>query len=342
MIKRLTRTSLTEKVRSLADSPVLIVGDVMLDHYQFGRVERISPEAPVPVVMVEREEYKLGGACNVARNIKRLGGRPKLIGVCGDCGRGPALTAMLEEEGIEFSLVTESARKTTIKTRIIAHNQQVVRVDNESPRTIDSATVALLHDELRRVRDDYPVIILSDYGKGLVCREFMEGLLDLAGEGRAPRILVDPKVKNFELYRGVTLLTPNTAEASQSVGVPIGGREDIIRAGKRIFGTLECDHLVITLGPEGMAFFESPDRVWGIPTVAQKVFDVTGAGDTVIATIGLGFSAGLGLMESCILSNYAAGIVVGQIGTAAVSPEELIDSIRTLPEISVESWPNPS
>jgi D-glycero-beta-D-manno-heptose-7-phosphate kinase len=140
----------------------------------------------------------------------------------------------------------------------------------------------------------------------------------------------------------VTLLTPNTAEASQSVGVPIGSREDIIRAGKRIFGTLECDHLVITLGPEGMAFFESPDRVWGIPTVAQKVFDVTGAGDTVIATIGLGFSAGLGLMESCILSNYAAGIVVGQIGTAAVSPEELIDSIRTLPEISVESWPNPS
>jgi D-glycero-beta-D-manno-heptose-7-phosphate kinase len=341
MMEQLTKNGLTEKVRSLADSPVLIVGDVMLDHYQFGRVERISPEAPVPVVIVEREEYKLGGACNVARNISRLGGRPKLIGVCGDCGRQSTLTSMLEDEGIEFALVTETARKTTIKTRIIAHNQQVVRVDNESPRKIDSSTITLLHDELRRVKDDYPVIILSDYGKGLVCKGFMDGLLELAGTGRAPRILVDPKVKNFECYKGVTLLTPNTAEASQSVGVEIGSREDIITAGQRIFSKLRCDHLVITLGPEGMAFFETPDRIWGIPTVAQKVFDVTGAGDTVIATIGMGFSAGLGLMESCILSNYAAGIVVGQIGTAAVSPEELIDSIHSLPEISAESWLHP-
>ena len=338
MIMQLPRRELAEKVRSLADSPVLIVGDVMLDHYQFGRVERISPEAPVPVVMVEREEYKLGGACNVARNIKRLGGRPKLIGVCGDCGRQNAMTAMLEEEGIDFVLVTETARKTTIKTRIIAHNQQVVRVDNESPKKIGPATVGRLHEELLRARDDHPVIILSDYGKGVVCREFMDGLKDLAQSGNRPKLLVDPKVKNFELYKGVTLLTPNTAEAGQSVGVAIGSREEIIKAGQRIFRKLRCDHLVITLGPEGMAFFESSERVWGIPTVAQKVFDVTGAGDTVIATIGLAFSAGMGLMESCILSNYAAGIVVGQIGTAAVTPQELIESIHTLPATCAESW----
>jgi D-glycero-beta-D-manno-heptose-7-phosphate kinase len=341
MIKQLPRKGLTEKVRSLAGSKVLIVGDVMLDHYQFGRVERISPEAPVPVVMVEREEYKLGGACNVARNIKQLGGKPMLIGVCGEGGRRAALTAMLEQEGIEHSLYAESARTTTVKTRIIAHNQQVVRVDNESPGMIAPATAAQLLAEIRRIRDEYPVIILSDYGKGLVCKEIMDGLHEVAWGGNRPRILVDPKVRNFDLYKGVTLLTPNTTEASQAVGISVGGRGDIIKAGLRIIRKLRCDHLVITLGPEGMAFFESPERIWGIPTVARKVFDVTGAGDTVIATIGLAFSAGLGLMESCILSNYAAGIVVGQIGTAAVSPEELIDSIRSLPTIAAEAWLHP-
>jgi D-glycero-beta-D-manno-heptose-7-phosphate kinase len=333
----LSRKRLSQMVGSLEGSPVLIVGDLMIDHYQFGRVERISPEAPVPVVMVEREEYKLGGASNVARNIRQLGGRPKLIGVCGECGRRSDLNSMLEEERIDFSMIVENARTTTLKTRVIANNQQVVRVDHESPQRISRSTVARILEEVDRVKNDYPVIILSDYGKGVVCSELMDGLRELAAGG-SPRILVDPKVKNFRLYRGVTLLTPNTAEASQSMGVEIIGRDGIIRAGLEIFRTIGCEHLVITLGPEGMAFFETPERVWGIPTVAQKVFDVTGAGDTVIATIGLAFSSGLGLMESCILSNFAAGIVVGQIGTAAVSPQELIDSIRTLPEIVAEPW----
>ncbi|MFP4070736.1 MAG: bifunctional heptose 7-phosphate kinase/heptose 1-phosphate adenyltransferase [Desulfovibrionales bacterium] len=330
-------TNLIPLIAKLKESPVLIVGDAMLDHYQFGRVERISPEAPVPVVTVEREEYKLGGACNVARNLRQLGGRPKLISVCGDCGREERLQQQLDFEGIDFDFIQENARTTTIKTRIIAHNQQVVRVDHETPVSLKKSSVAKILSAIEREKDNFPVIILSDYGKGVICPELMKGLRQMNSRS-APKIIVDPKVKNYDLYKETFLLTPNATEASQGAGMEIFGREDVLKAGIRLFKRLRCTHLVITLGPEGMAFFESPDKVWRIPTVARKVYDVTGAGDTVIATIGLGFSAGLELKESCILSNYAAGIVVGQIGTAAVTPEELEASIANLPPTTMEPW----
>ncbi|MFW6325086.1 MAG: D-glycero-beta-D-manno-heptose-7-phosphate kinase [Desulfovibrionales bacterium] len=326
-------------VSRLTDSPVLIVGDVMLDHYQYGVVERISPEAPVPVVQVQKEEYKLGGASNVAKNILTLGGIPRLLSVCGNCGREKGLIELLEQNNIDFSFVTEEGRRTTAKTRVIAQNQQVVRVDHESSEKIKNETASRILELIEKEVDTFPVIILSDYGKGVICRTLLEGLQRICRNRRKPPlILVDPKVRNFSLYKNVSLLTPNTMEASQSTGMEINARDDVLRAGMKIFQKLDCEHLVITLGPEGMAFFESPGKVWRIPTLARKVFDVTGAGDTVIAVLGLAFSAGLGLKESCILANYAAGIVVGQLGTASVTRSELIESIQKLPSVEIEPW----
>ncbi|WP_022662020.1 D-glycero-beta-D-manno-heptose-7-phosphate kinase [Paucidesulfovibrio longus] len=330
-----------ERIPQLAGHDVLIIGDLMLDHYLIGTVDRISPEAPVPVVAVTREESLLGGAGNVARNIAALGGLPTLITVAGEDEHAICLGGHCDQANINLRVHRIPTRPTTVKTRIIAHNQQVVRVDKEHTDPLDPADYDVL---LKMIRDELPgrkVIILSDYGKGLLSREFMTRFNALiAALPQRPMILVDPKTRNYDLYGGVDLLTPNAKEASEGAHLPVNSREEIIAAGQAIFDRLSCKHLLITLGGQGMALFDTRDKVYHIPTFARKVFDVTGAGDTVIATLALGLASDLDLLTSCVFANYAAGIVVGQIGAAVATLDELVEAARNLPEPDISTWHN--
>lgn len=333
------RTALTRAVPTLAGKGVLIIGDVMVDEYLFGDAERISPEAPVPVVHVTRDEHVVGGAGNVARTVVSLGGCARLISVCGTGQRAELLAALLDRQGVDASLVRLPGRTTTLKTRVLARQQQVVRIDHENCTPLKPAELDQLFAAIDAELPNYEVVILSDYGKGIVSPLFMDMLLQrLANAGGRIKLLIDPKTPNFHLYNGAFILTPNSKETSEGANHSVATDGDIRLAAGAIFAKLGCQHLLTTLGPRGMALFLSPTEAWHIPTVARTVFDVTGAGDTVIGTLGLGLAAGLGLLESCILANYAAGVVVAQVGAAAVSPAELIDTIEELPAPPVAKW----
>lgn len=317
---------LLELLPRLAGGKVLIIGDLVLDHYVQGQVERISPEAPVPVVHVEEERYVLGGAGNVARNIKALGGEAVIVGVCGMDQDGDRMRRLLFDAGVTAHAVCDSDRPTIRKTRIIAQNQQVVRVDLEKTHHLSDGVTEQLFDYIRDSVSDAGVIILSDYGKGLVTAQFMQRLWTLLdGLEDRPPIFVDPKTRNFELYKGVDLLTPNAKEAQEGAGVELDGadKHSVLRAGARIFRKLGNANLLVTLGPRGMALFQGPEHVTHIPTAARKVFDVSGAGDTVIATLALAVAQGLDLVTACELANVAAGIVVAEVGTASASVDDL-------------------
>lgn len=334
------REELKRLLGDLAGQKVLIIGDLMLDHYLTGKVERISPEAPVPVVRVERETHVLGGAGNVARNIAQLGGQPVLAGMRGTDIHGATLQELCSSSGLETRIVTSENRPTTIKTRVMASNQQIVRVDHEDlgqPQQEElDRLFELIADDLRNA----PVIILSDYGKGLICRPFMDRLWsELQSLQSRPWVLVDPKTVNYDLYHGVDLLTPNTKEAGEGAGMAVNSIESAVEAGRKLFDRLGCRHLLVTLGGDGMALFHDRQNVSHIPTFARNVFDVTGAGDTVIATLALGLAAGGSLVDSSTLANHAAGIVVAQIGAATASPAEIIESMDELPEVEVKRLP---
>lgn len=332
----MTNENAMAMVDRLKGQPILILGDVMLDHYIVGAVERISPEAPVPVVRVETEYHRLGGAGNVAKNIASLGGRPVLAGCAGRDHDGGILAGLLSEAGVEHHLLPAQGRPTTRKTRIVAGSQQVVRVDWENGLTLDAALADALLAPVRDRLEDFPVIILSDYGKGVICQALMDRLWELTAKlSRKPQVLVDPKPSQAGLYQGTYLLTPNAKEAGECVGRVIRALEDVPGVGRAIMERLGLPSLLITLGKGGMALFDGQDSVRHIPTLARKVFDVTGAGDTVIATLGLALAAGLGLEQSCILSNFAAGVVVGEVGAASVTPEELKAAVAS------RAWPEP-
>jgi rfaE bifunctional protein kinase chain/domain len=334
---------LTERIAaSVSDFPkkrILVLGDLMLDHYLMGDVQRISPEGPVPVVRVRQEAHTLGGAGNVVKNLAALGVRPTLVSVCGDDDPGYTVVRLAEREGLESIIVRDKKRPTTIKTRIIAQNQQVVRVDRETDQPVSPRVRSAVIEALERVLPGHDGVIVSDYAKGLVSRPVLEALLRGAGNmSPRPPVLVDPKVPNRDIYQGVDLLTPNVKEAGEMTGFHIDGKTGIIRAGLAIFKKTRCRALVITLGADGIALFSSPGHVRHIPTMARKVFDVTGAGDTVIAALAAGLTAGLELLDACVLANYCAGIVVGQVGSATVSQKELLDGIGRLQEPHVETW----
>jgi D-glycero-beta-D-manno-heptose-7-phosphate kinase len=327
-------------VDRLAGRRVMIVGDVMLDHYTFGSVTRISPEAPVPVLQVSDEQYRLGGAGNVARNIVALGGQALMIGVIGSDQDGQTLTGLLSEAGVQTDLVRDDRRRTTRKTRIIAQNQQIVRVDREHTEALSKAVVGTLLEKLREHVQSHDIIVVSDYGKGVVTRALMDALQTLTGQsGARPRILVDPKPCNYDLYTGVDILTPNAKEAAEGAGLTAIGQTGPAPAAAALFQRLGCAQLLITLGAQGMALFHGPEKAQLIPTFARKVFDVTGAGDTVIATLALALAAGADLLAAAVLANHAAGIVVAQVGAATASPEALREAIAEHPELTIEELP---
>lgn len=314
---------LSEGIDKFSSCRILVVGDVIMDEFLWGRVERISPEAPVPVVQVEEESLVLGGAGNVVNNIISLGGQALLCGVVGNDAMGRELVHMLEKmNSPSHGLVVEDRRPTTIKTRVVAHSQQVVRVDREESEPVTEASIERIITTVKEQTASIDAIVVSDYGKGVVTRSLMDGLRSLGQDGQ-PILAVDPTVRNLALYKDVTLITPNNYEAQQMSGIQIEDDQSLRRAGAHLLEELGCQTVLITQGDKGMTLIEGNGETTQIPTVARKVFDVSGAGDTVIATFTLALAAGLTPSEAALLSNLAAGIVVGEVGTAAVATSRL-------------------
>ena len=315
-------------IRRFSGVRILVVGDIMLDRFIWGDVSRISPEAPVPVVVVDKETFLLGGAANVVNNIYSLGGKASLCGVIGDDEMGQKVIQRLSEMGIERSGISiEPGRQTTVKTRIIAHHQQLVRIDRETTQHPKVSTLRSLSEYLKRNIKSFDGVILSDYGKGLLTRGVVRDVIRKARQ-TGKLVMVDPKIKNFFFYREATVVTPNTTEASSASRISITDEASLNRAGRNLLKRLRCDALVITRGEDGMAIFEPHQKPFLVPTEAREVYDVTGAGDTVIGTMALALGAGASIRRATELANHAAGIVVGKVGTATVDQEELTSVMK--------------
>jgi rfaE bifunctional protein kinase chain/domain len=328
---------LRERIAAFAQGRVLIVGDLMLDVYLFGDAERISPEAPVPVIRVSEEKRLLGGAGNVACNITALGGQAILISARGQDQAGDYLADLLAAEGVQADLVLDRDRATTRKTRIMARGQQILRFDHEILEPRSHAGEADLLRRVQRELGNIGAVVISDYGKGMISPNFLQNLLALVRTLPRPiPVLVDPKPQNLAAYEGVTLLTPNAKETSELTRMPVKTPADIVAAGRSLMARLRCPHLVTTLGADGLVVFESQHAIHRIPTVAQHVFDVTGAGDTVIATLSLALALKTPLLQACALANFAAGLVVTEIGAATVTGSALAKSITHAP--ALEDW----
>jgi D-beta-D-heptose 7-phosphate kinase/D-beta-D-heptose 1-phosphate adenosyltransferase len=320
-------SKLTGHIHRFPQAGVLVVGDLILDHYIWGKVSRISPEAPVPVVHVESESLKLGGAANVYNNILALGGKADLCGVIGSDEGGRRLLQQLgTRRGGRGGVIIDADRPTTRKTRVIAHNQQMVRFDVERRTEVKAGLqrriVRYVESRLREVS----CVVVSDYAKGVVTPALMAELVRLTTLRKIP-LVVDPKVEHFSSYKGVTVVTPNHLEAMQAAGVHGDDDAAIDQAGETIRQRLGCQSVLITRGERGMSLFETDGSNFHIPTMARQVYDVTGAGDTVIATLSLALATGASMRDGAVLANHAAGIVVGMVGTATVSAPQLIEAL---------------
>jgi D-beta-D-heptose 7-phosphate kinase/D-beta-D-heptose 1-phosphate adenosyltransferase len=314
-------------VRSFSGLPILIVGDVMLDQFVVGRVDRISPEAPVPVVQFEHDEYRAGGAANVASNVRSLGGKVDLVGVVGRDQAGERLAQELEARAIGAGgLVCDGDRRTTTKLRIVTdRNQQVARIDYETDDEVTGHTEASLVAQIRRAAGAARVILVSDYLKGAISRGVMSAIVEVAAERRIP-VLVDPKIPHIDYYRGTALVTPNHHEAEVATHMRIRTHEDAARAARVFRDRAGCGSVLITRGEHGMCLVDGAEEAH-FPAVAREVADVTGAGDTVIATLALTLGTGAPAAQAAWLANHAAGVVVGKFGPATVSPQELLAAI---------------
>ncbi|MEW6220341.1 MAG: D-glycero-beta-D-manno-heptose-7-phosphate kinase [Thermodesulfobacteriota bacterium] len=314
---------LAAAVARFPQARILVVGDVIVDHFIWGQVSRISPEAPVPVVNVRRESLLLGGAANVLHNIRALGGQACLCGVVGSDPAGDRLFELLDAiDAPATAILRHPDRPTSIKTRVIAHHQQVVRFDRETCADLDPASAAALLAMIGHALGQVQVVIVSDYGKGVVTGDLMAGLVPMARAKGIP-VVVDPKPQHRDLFAGVGLITPNQLEAERMAGLPVDSEADLVAAAQGLRERLACEAVLVTRGEAGMTLVERDRPALTIPTQAREVFDVTGAGDTVIATLALGLAAGLPLAAAAALANVAAGIVVGKLGTATTSPQEL-------------------
>jgi D-beta-D-heptose 7-phosphate kinase/D-beta-D-heptose 1-phosphate adenosyltransferase len=300
---------------------ILVIGDLMIDHYLWGRAERISPEAPVQVVDVANETTVLGGAGNVINNLIALGASVSVASAIGDDANGRELTLMLKSIGVKTEgLVTQAGRKTSKKSRVIAANQQILRYDKESKDAITEGSEAKILAAVEKDLFLYDIIILSDYGKGVLTPALAQGVISRARQG-GKKVLVDPKGRDYSKYRGAHLLTPNKKEAIEATGIEITDSESLQAALLWLKNECDLDRSMITLSEDGIAIFD--EKLKRFPTVAQEVYDVTGAGDTVIASIAFGLSSGLSIDDAARFANLAAGVVVGKIGSATVTLDEI-------------------
>ena len=316
-------------IHRLQKARVLVIGDLMLDEFIWGDVSRISPEAPVPVVWEKRHSFMPGGASNVASNIASLGGEVYLSGVVGSDEPARKLKVLLKKRGVRLQVVTDRRRPTTLKTRVVAHHQQLVRIDREFQEPLSSASLHLLLSSIRKILRIVDAVIIEDYGKGVVTPPLIREVVAFAKK-YSRIVAVDPKEEHFEQYRGVTVITPNRKEAYGAIGEKSTDRLSLQKVGNEILKRIRCRAALITLGEDGMALFEKNGMVTRIPTVAQEVFDVSGAGDTVIATFTTALATGALMADAAYLSNVAAGIVVGKIGIATVTARELSERIEEL------------
>jgi rfaE bifunctional protein kinase chain/domain len=317
-------------IRKIRDCRIVVLGDVMLDEFIWGDVSRISPEAPVPVVEIKRESTHLGGAANVLANLLALGAQACVIGVIGEDAAAEKLRASLQSEGggqAEDLLVVDGSRPTTIKTRIIAHNQMVVRADRERRTPVNGEAEERIIKAVKAALENARALVVSDYDKGVVTPRILSQVLPSA-YGRMP-VLVDPKIRNFDSYRPATLVTPNHHEALRLTNIEEDSDDSLTEAARQIRDRLGCDAVLITRGDRGMMLLEGDRDPVFVETSAREVYDVTGAGDTVIATLAAALAAGASMTEAAMLANHAAGIVVGKLGTATASSQEVLDSIRS-------------
>jgi D-beta-D-heptose 7-phosphate kinase/D-beta-D-heptose 1-phosphate adenosyltransferase len=327
-MKTLEFNRLKKIIKNFDKAALLVVGDLMLDEFVWGKVSRISPEAPVPVVWVTSESFMPGGASNVANNVQALGGEIYLAGVVGNDSKGNLLLEELKKRNINIGgVVRDSERPTTLKSRVMAHHQHVVRIDRETTDDIDDNIVEQILTFAREVIKKIDAVIIEDYGKGVIVPHLIEELIRLAKQHKKI-ITVDPKESHFSLYKSVTAITPNHYEAAKAVGIQADDDVPIEDMGKKLLNQLRCEAVLITLGEKGMCIFEKSGRITKIPTVAQDVYDVSGAGDTVISAYTLAMASGAQNIEAAHIANCAAGIVVGKVGIAVATQEELVDKIK--------------
>ena len=326
-MNQITQQRADELLRRASERFILVYGDVMLDEFVWGDVTRISPEAPVPVVDIRRESAHLGGAANVLANLVALGVRASVVGVTGNDSANDRLRAELKDAGASNdTLIIDESRPTTLKTRIIAHSQLVVRADRERRDPVDAKTEERIIEVLKKAIPEADAFVVSDYDKGAVTPRVLAEVLPLA-YGHGIPVLIDPKIRNFDAYRPATLVTPNHHEALRLTNLEDHSDEGLKSAAHLIRGRLDCESVLITRGERGLMLLESYREPVYVETVAREVYDVTGAGDTVIATLAAALAGGALMLEAAILANHAAGIVVGKVGTATASAEELVHSI---------------
>lgn len=315
-------------IREFRSKKILVVGDVMLDRYVRGIIERISPEAPVPIVQVTDTVERLGGAANVAANITALGAKAVLLGVVGSDHAGRTLAINVREAGIGGRLVTDEYRPTTIKTRVVAHNQQICRIDEEHCGEIRPVLAKRIVSHVLNYLDGCDGVIISDYSKGVVCESVLEWTIKAVRSQGKP-VCIDPKSMTLDRYRTATCLTPNELELERAAGHPVKGVSDRLRAATQVMQRSGAESILFTRGESGMELY-TYELCHSIPAAAKEVYDVTGAGDTVIATLTLGLAAGLLLYEAAQLANLAAGISVGKFGAAQVTPAELCEAVHEM------------
>ena len=311
---------------------ILVIGDLMIDEYVWGTVDRISPEAPVQIVSVDREDYTLGGAGNVVNNLAALGAYISVAGVIGTGADGSRLLKKFKLLNADTGgVIREPKRPTTRKTRIIAANQHVLRIDRETNRDISNSTFEALNRFVSKKIPETDVVLISDYGKGLITTPFIRYILDTAKK-YSKITITDPKGLDFEKYAGVSLLTPNQKEAGLASGIEIKDETALIKAGNKLLKTTGIENLLITCGKKGMVLFEQGRSPYTIKSEARQVFDVSGAGDTVLSVFGLAIASGFSFKKAAAIANTAAGIVVGKLGTATVSQKELSSVLKKFPD----------
>lgn len=327
MTSSLSKTRAEEIVNAIGSRRVVVLGDLMLDEFVWGDVTRISPEAPVPVVDIRRESVHLGGAANVLANLVSLGAKGCVVGVTGDDAAGrrlrEAISECNDEQPADY-LLHDSSRPSTVKTRIIAHNQLVVRADRENRQPVNAKVEAAIIEVATRALENANALVISDYDKGVVTKHVLDTVLPLA-YGRMP-VLVDPKIRNYAHYQPATLVTPNHHEALRMTHLEEDSDAGLFEAARHIRDQLGCDAVLITRGDRGMLLLDSSNQPEYVETAAREVYDVTGAGDTVIATLAAALAAGASMLEAAHLANHAAGIVVGKVGTATATATELLSS----------------
>lgn len=319
------RTELKNTLARFADCRLAVLGDLMLDEFYWGTVDRISPEAPVPVVKINKETWRPGGAANVASNIVALGAKAHIFGIVGDDGAGRRLSEELQAEKIGTEgLIVDSGRRTSVKTRVIGQSQQMIRIDRENTDAMDYQRQKQMLNALLDMADELDGVIVSDYAKGVVVEDLLSEVISRF-KRMGKFVAIDPKLKNFSIYKKATIITPNTKEAESTLGRVFESEEDVLTGGMDLLRKTSSDAILITRSEHGMSLFQKGQNPVTIPTRALKVFDVTGAGDTVIGVFSLALASGCTMIRSAEVANLAAGVVVGLVGTASATQKQVLD-----------------